>query len=96
MCEKYQLEKDGAEKQIAELEKRLAEADNIDAEVEEYIETLKRYAKCEELTREMCLQLIEFITIGEKPQDDSPRQIHIYYKLIQNQTLADFCKQLTK
>ena len=82
LCEKYQLEKDGTEKQIAELEKRLSEADNIDAEVEEYITRLKCYAKCEELTREMCLQLIEFITVGEKPQDDSPRQIHIYYKLI--------------
>ena len=96
LCEKYQLEKDGAEKQIAELEKRLAETDSIDAEVEEYITRLKRYAKCEELTREMCLQLIEFITIGEKPQDNTPRQIHIYYKLIQNQTLADFRKQITK
>lgn len=96
LCEKYQLEKDGAEKQIAELEKRLAETDCIDAEVKEYITRLKHYAKCEELTREMCLQLIEFITIGEKPQNDSPRQIHIYYKLIQNQTLADFRKQITK
>ena len=57
---------------------------------------LKRYAKCEELTREMCLQLIEFITVGERPADDKPREIHIYYKLISNQTLADYREQITK
>ena len=96
LCEKYQLEKEGAERQIAELEKQLSETDCIDAEVEEYIARLKRYAKCEELTREMCLQLIEFITIGERPADDKPREIHIYYKLISGQTLADYREQITK
>ena len=96
LCEKYQLEKDGAEKQIAELEKRLAEADNIDTEVEEYIARLKRYVKYKELTREMCLQLIEFITVSEKQNDGIPRQIHIYYKIIQNQTLTDFRNRITK
>ena len=80
----------------AELKKRLSETDCIDAEVEEYIARLKRYAKCEELTREMCLQLIEFITIGERPADDKPREIHIYYKLISGQTLADYREQITK
>lgn len=96
LCKKYQLEKDEAKKQIVEIEKRLAKADSIDAEVEEYITKLKRYAMCEELTREMCLQLIEFITVGEKPQDNAPRQIHIYYKFMQNQTRADFYKRITK
>ena len=96
LCEKYQLEKEGTERQISDLEKRLSETDCIDAEVEEYIARLKRYAKYEELTREMCLQLIEFITIGERPADDKPREIHIYYKLISNQTLADYREQITK
>ena len=96
LCEKYQLEKEGAERQIAELKKRLSETDCIDAEVEEYIARLKRYAKCEELTREMCLGLIEFITVGERPADDKLREIHIYYKLISNQTLADYREQITK
>ena len=44
----------------------------------------------------MCLQLIEFITVGEKPADDKPREIHIYYKLISGQTLADYREQITK
>ena len=96
LCEKYQLEKEGAERQIAELEKRLAETDCTDAEAEEYITRLKRYAACEELTREMCLQLIEFITIGERPADDTPREIHIYYKFISGQALADHREQITK
>ena len=61
LCEKYQLEKDVTERHVAELEKRLTETDCMEAEVEEYIARLKRYAACEELTREMCLQLIEFI-----------------------------------
>ena len=96
LCEKYQLEKEGTERQISDLEKRLSETDCIDAEVEEYIARLKRYAKCEELTREMCLQLIEFITVGEKLADNKPREIHIYYKLISGQTLADYREQITK
>ena len=80
LCEKYQAEKEAAERKIAEIEARLAEADGIDAEVEEYIARLKRYARCEELTREMCLQLIEFITVGEKTEGDQPRSVEIYYK----------------
>ena len=95
LCEKYQAEKEAAERKIAEIEARLAEADGIDAEVEEYIARLKRYARCEELTREMCLQLIEFITVGEKTEGDKPREIHIYYKFISNAS-ADFCGQTNK
>ena len=95
LCEKYQAEKEAAERKIAEIEARLAEADSIDAEVEEYIARLKRYARCEELTREMCLQLIEFITVGEKTEGDKPREIHIYYKFISNAS-ADFCGQTNK
>ena len=82
LCEKYQLEKEGAERQSAELKKQLAETECTDAEAEKYITLLKRYAKCEELTREMCLRLVALITIGEKPQDGGARQIHIYYKVL--------------
>ena len=30
----------------------------------------------------MCLNLIEFMTVGERPEWDGARQIHIYYKLM--------------
>lgn len=82
LCEKYQLEKEGTKRQIAELEKRLSEKGNSDAEAEEYFTRLKHYAQCEELTREMCLQLIECIAVGEKQTNGLPQQIHIYYKLL--------------
>ena len=59
-----------------------------EADVEEYIRRIKMYGSCPELTREMCLQLIEFITIDAKTERNNrwhspaPRNIHIYYKLI--------------
>lgn len=96
LCEKYQHEKAEAERQSTELEKRLAETDGIEAGAEEYIARLKRYGSCEELTREMCLQLIEFIAVGEKSDDKEPRQIHIYYKFISDQTLAEYRGHTTK
>ncbi len=36
------------------------------------------------LTREMCTELIEFVTVDECPgrYSKEPREIHIYYKLI--------------
>ncbi len=58
-------------------------------EVEEYIRRLKRYGNCEELTREMCLQLINFISVGEKDETGN-REIHIYYKFISKQELKEF------
>ena len=50
-------------------------------DVEEYIRRLKKYANVPELTREMCLELIEYITVDEYAAD-RPRDIHIYYKLL--------------
>ena len=79
LCEKYQAEKDNVEGRIEELEARLAEENN-DADAEDYIARLKRYASCEELTREMCLELIAFIEVGERTQG-APREIRIYYRI---------------
>ena len=96
LCEKYQNEKNEIECQLIELEKKLAEEISINTEVDLYIKRLKKYATCDKLTREMCLQLIEFITVGEKQPENKPRQIHIYYKLIQNQKLADYSEEYKK
>ena len=68
---------------INALEKRLSEVNTDEAAAEEYIQKLKRYANCERLTREMCLQLIDFITIGERTAENEEREIHIYYKFRQ-------------
>lgn len=50
-------------------------------DVEEFIRRLKKYTDVQELTREMALELIEYVTIDEYSAD-RPRDIHIYYKLL--------------
>ena len=48
-----------------------------------YIRRLRSYAGAEQLTRQMALELIEYITIDENPNDKKAvRDIHVYYKLI--------------
>ena len=66
------------------------------ADVDEYICRLKSYAGVEELTRQMALDLIEYITIDNNTRKKAvPRDIHIHYKLIdkplknKNNTLAE-------
>ena len=44
--------------------------------------TKLKYIDVQELTREMCLELIEYITVDEYASD-RPRDIHIYYKLLE-------------
>jgi hypothetical protein len=34
------------------------------------------------LDRATAMDLIEYITIGRVPKDNAPREIHIYYKLL--------------
>ena len=54
-------------------------------DVEEFICRLKQYAEAPELTREMCVNLIEYIIVGDRPKDKStPRNIQIYYKFLDN------------
>ena len=88
LCESYQAEQQTLKAEITALEKKLQEESKDEADVEEYIRRIKLYGSCPELTREMCLQLIEFITIDAKTERNNrwhspaPRNIHIYYKLI--------------
>ena len=49
---------------------------------DEYIHRLKSYAGAEELTRQMCLDLIEYFTVDAYQGRKAVRDIHIYYKLI--------------
>ena len=96
LCEKYSKEKETVAQTVSELESKLASESKDEADVNEYIRRLKHYGKCEQLTREMCLQLIEFITIDEKKvrnnrwHPSAPRHIHIYYKLLDKETAQDF------
>lgn len=79
---KYQQEKDTLQMELDTLIQK-ADADKQDeADVDEYIRRLKSYAGAEELTRQMCLYLIEYFTVDAYQGRKAVRDIHIYYKLI--------------
>ena len=81
---KYQTEKTTLQVETLTLEKKVADTAREENDVDEFIRRLKRYTDVDELTREMCLELIEYITIGKCPGRfvKDPREVHIYYKLI--------------
>ena len=87
LLRKYQDEKTELVTEIAVLESKLSEMERTTADVDEFIRRLKNYLNVPELTREMCMELIEFVTVDECPGKYSkePREIHIYYKLIDKQ-----------
>ena len=81
LLEKYQIEQKALSEEVSQLEEKLNAVKQDEHDVEEFIKRLKKYTDVQELTREMCLELIEYITI-DAYQDEKPRDIHIYYKLL--------------
>ncbi len=96
LCEKYQIEKESVQRTISEIEKRLAESNKDDDDAEEYIRRLKCYGKGDNLTREMCLQLIDYIAVGEKVADNVEREIDIHYKFRKGESLAEYQQKRIK
>lgn len=87
LMEKYLEEKKTLSARVSESEAIVTENEKNTADVDEFIRRLKKYASAEELTREMCIELIERITIGKVVKDKTAeREIHIYYKFIQATT----------
>ena len=85
LMEKYLEEKKTLSARVSESETILTENEKNTADVDEFIRRLKKYASAEELTREMCIELIERITIGKVVKDKTAeREIHIYYKFMDN------------
>lgn len=82
LLEKYQAEQKALSAEVSQLEEKLNAVKQDEHDVEEFINRLKKYTDVSELTREMCLELIEYITI-DAYQDEKPRDIHIYYKLLE-------------
>ena len=84
LLDKYQSEKNSLKDEISALECKVSDSDKEQADVDEFIRRLKSYMEAPELMREMCMELIEFITVDECPGKYSkqPREIHICYKLI--------------
>lgn len=81
LLEKYQTEHTALTEEVEQIEGKLSAATKDKQDIEEYIRRLMKYADIPELTREMCLELIEYITVDEYAAD-RPRDIHIYYKLL--------------
>ncbi len=81
LLEKYQAEQKELSEEVSELESKLSAVKQDKDDVEEFICRLKKYTDVQELTREMALELIEYVTIDEYSAD-RPRDIHIYYKLL--------------
>ncbi|MBP1562402.1 MAG: recombinase family protein [Oscillospiraceae bacterium] len=82
LLEKYQAEQRALSAEIKALEEKLSAVQKDEQDVEEFIRRLKKYTDIQELTREIALELIEYITVDEYAAD-RPRDIHIYYKLLE-------------
>ena len=84
LLNKYQDEKNELLTERSEIEVRQANKSKEIADVNEFVRRLKSYMQVPTLTREMCMELIEFATVDKCPGKYSkePREIHIYYKLI--------------
>ncbi|MCM1329535.1 MAG: DUF4368 domain-containing protein [Ruminococcus sp.] len=87
LIEKYEAEQKELSENVKNLEARFNSIKQDENDVEEFIGRLKKYTDVRELTREMCLELIEYITVDEYAADMA-RDIHIYYKLL-DKPLAD-------
>lgn len=79
--EKYEAEQQELRAVIADLEERLSAEKQDREDVEEFIRRLKKYVDVQTLTRELGLELIEYMTVGAYTPNE-PREINIYYKFL--------------
>ena len=75
LLQKYESEQQTLKSKLSALEEKLSAERRDKADVEEFIQRLKKYFDIKELTREICIELIEYITVSEKT-DDKPRNIN--------------------
>lgn len=78
---KYEAEQKDLSVEVLELEAKLSAIKQEEEDVELFIARLKKYTDVQELTREMCLELIEYITL-DAYVEGKPREIYINYKLL--------------
>lgn len=79
--EKYEAEQQELRAVIADLEERLSAEKQDREDVEEFIRRLKKYVDVQTLTRELGLELIEYVTVGAYTPNEA-REINIYYKFL--------------
>lgn len=79
---KYEEEQNALTAEVQEIEARQLAQKQDERDVDEYISRLKKFRNVEVLTRQMCLELIDSITVDEFVKGKDEREIHIYYKFI--------------
>ena len=83
LIEKYQAENKTLQTEADAIQERLDTVNQDEQDVDAFIRRLKKYARVEVLTREMLLELVEYITVEDVPENrNTPRKIHIYYKFL--------------
>ena len=82
LLEKYEAEQNALSFQVQDIESRLLTMKQDEKDVDEFISRLRKYKGAKVLTREMCLELIDSVTIDEYHKGKTERDIHIYYKFI--------------
>ena len=89
MLEKYTAEQRELTAQAEQYRKARAQEQQDELDVEKFIQRLKKWSDAPCLTRELCLDLIEFIVVHACPEErNAPRKVDIYYKFI-SKPIAD-------
>jgi hypothetical protein len=84
LAAKYEGERDELTVAIDEIQSRLAESDSDLADVDSFLAAMKKYASIEQLDREILLELIDKIEIGEVVVEDGEkvRDVVIHYRFV--------------
>jgi hypothetical protein len=81
---KYEAERDVLANEIDEIKSRLAESESDLADVDSFLTAMKKYVNIEQLDREILLELIDKIEIGETKIEDGEkiRDVVIHYRFV--------------
>lgn len=81
---KYETERKEKTALIQELSAKLSQTAKDEHDIEAYLQSIRKYVAVETLDREMLLELINYIEVGERKQlgEQKYRDIVIYYNLV--------------
>lgn len=81
---KYEAERAEKQELIWELTEKLSQTAKNERDIETYLERIRKYVAVETLDREMLLELINYIDVGERKQlsNQKYRDIVIHYNLV--------------
>ncbi|MEG2125708.1 MAG: DUF4368 domain-containing protein, partial [Hydrogenoanaerobacterium sp.] len=84
LMSKYELERAEKSALIAELIGKITETEKSQDNIDNYIANIKKYVAVEQLDREMLLELINCIDVGEikKENGQTSQEIRIHYNLL--------------